>query len=317
MSALIESKKIEEISPQKPASHKKSASPLNRDDKLWGRLFILPPFIGILLFVLAPIVFTVILSFSDWSGTENIFRVRFTDPLFRNFGELFKSVDFWKSVTNTIVYMIGIPIGITISLLVAIGLNRKIFLAEAFKVIYYIPVIASVVAVALLFQRLYTVDGPLNKLITAFGFDPIYWSSSGGKMRASIIVMMVWKGLGTSVLLFIAGLQGVPSHYFEAAKIDGANAWTIFRKITLPFLYPVLFFIIVTSIIGGAQIFAEPNLIYGTNLETRTVVQYRIYVRAIERSGGVASAMALILGIMIFAVTAFQFWLDRRLNHER
>lgn len=295
---------------------KKRNAALTKNDRFWGYIFIIPVFVGILLFVFLPIVMTVNLSFSNWTGSQNIFQVSYATPVFRNFSDLFASQEFWKSVLNTVVYMIGIPIGIVLALLIALGLNRKIFMGEVFKVVYYIPVIASVVAISLLFQRLYAVDGPLNKILGVFGIKPVYWANSGGTMRASIVIMMVWKGLGTSILLFLAGLQGVPTHYYEAARIDGANSFVQFFKITFPFLYPVVFYVIVTSIIGGAQIYAEPNLIYGINVETRSVVQYMIYVRSTEYNGGMASAMALILGIMIFIVTAVQLWLNNRRQND-
>jgi len=235
---------------------------------------------------------------------------------------------------HTAFYMIGIPIGLVLSTLAALGMNRAIFgtkgISVAFRVIYYLPVISSVVAISLLFSSLFNLNGMMNKVLGLFtvkgkflglfGSVPVAWNQAPYN-RISLIILMVWRGLGGSTLLLIAGLQGVSPTYYEAARLDGAGAGAAFFRITLPLLMPVYFFLIVTSIIGGAQLYVEPSLIYGdTNIQTKTVVQYIYYTRFGgdgSKQAGLASAAAMVLAVFVFIVTAIEFWINNLLGRDR
>ena len=295
-------------------------------DNLWGYVFIAPIFVGIILFVALPLVLSIYASFTAWPGASPIFSARLIG--WENYRRVlvadiewglllsvrpwraFYQNLFWRSIINTVFYMIGIPIGLILSMLAAIGMNRAIKGANAFRVLYYLPAISSPIAIALLFRFVFESNGLLNQSLF---FLPDFWWMRPPLDRVSIIILMVWRGLGGSALLFIAGLQGISTNYYEAAKLDGANSVSIFFRITLPLLKPVIFFLVVTGIIGGAQLFVEPQMIFGNhNRYTFTVVQHIYNLRFNAPFAGMASAASVMLAIFVFLITAFQFWINGR-----
>ena len=188
---------------------------------------------------------------------------------------------------------------------------------KVFRVLYYTPVITSVVAVSFIFQRMFMSDGgTINTFLMSLGIkNPPNWMSHPGYTKWVIIIMAVWKGLGSSIIMYIAGMQGISSTYYEAAKIDGAGWFYTFRKITLPLLMPVTFYLLVTGIIGGAQMYVEPRLIFtgnGPANSTFTTVIH-LYDNTFRNSkAGYGSAVAIVLGIIVFLVTALQFYINGR-----
>jgi multiple sugar transport system permease protein len=287
---------------------KKRSGMIRFKENLWGYAFIAPVFLGIALFTVLPLILSVYASFTSWPGASPIFSARLTGV--KNYATIFTDALFWRSMLNTVFYMIGIPIGLALSMLAALGMNRKIVGAKTFRVIYYLPVISSVVAVSLLFRSIFNLNGMLNRFLGFFKIAPVPWSYAPYN-RISLVILMVWRGLGGSTLLLIAGLQGVSPTYYEAAKLDGAGAPATFFRIVLPLLKPVLFYLVVTSIIGGAQLYTEPNLIYGNdNQDVITVVQYIYQKRFARNLAGVASAAAMILAVFIFSVTTLQFGIN-------
>ena len=177
---------------------------------------------------------------------------------------------------------------------------------------YYVPVVSSLVAVAILWAWVFNYDyGLLNTIIKALtGQHGPNWLGDEMWVKVSMIIFMVWKGLGTSIILYLAGLQSIPRDYYEAARIDGANSWQLFRNITIPLVSPVTFYLLITGLIGGFQVFVEvqvkvPN--GGTNYSAATVVYY-LYDKAFSnRQMGYGSAIAFILCIIIFIVTLINF----------
>ncbi|MDR1787013.1 MAG: sugar ABC transporter permease [Treponema sp.] len=254
-------------------------------------------------------------SFTNWPLGQSIGSARWVG--FKNYLDMFRNPLFWQSLANTFYYMIGIPIGIVLSLCLAALMNRHTPGETIFRVIYYTPVITSVVAVSFIFQRLFMTDGGvINTYLRALGMaQPPKWLSDPHYTKWVIIIMSVWKGLGGSVILYIAGMQGISRTYYEAARIDGASPLRIFRTITLPLLAPVTFYMIVTSIIGGAQIYVEPRLIFtgnGPGNSTFSTVIY-LYDHTFRNSrAGYGSAIAMILSLIVFAVTALQLYLNSR-----
>ena len=278
-------------------------------EDFWGYLFILPVLIGIVVFVAIPMFLTVYASFTAWPGGASIFNWRLIG--FRNYQYiLFEDPLFWRSIGNTLFYMIGIPIGLALSLLAALGMNRAIRGAQAFRVIYYIPAISSPVAISLLFRFMFDYRGIVNQML--FFLPDLRWGLPPWD-RVSLIILMVWRGLGGSALLFLAGLQGVSQSYYEAARLDGASRLQMTVKITVPMLMPVIFFLVVTGVIGGAQLYVEPNMIFGNdNRYIMTVVQHIFELRFSRLRGNVASAASVVLAALIFFVTAVQFWINGR-----
>lgn len=246
---------------------------------------------------------------------------------------------------NTVFYMIGIPIGMILAMFFAVCMTRDIPGANVFRVLYYFPSVASTVSIVYTFKLMFSNGGVMNQLLglTDFrgqgftwlsigtGLEALTWNGLTGQsvmnafMNSSywcqgiitkciIIIMSVWKGLGGTVILYIAGLSGVNSATKEAAQIDGANGWQIFWKVTMPDLYPTIFYNIVTAVIGGMQIYMEPELMAANAAFTSGYVwliyNYGITARNPAQSHGAAYGM--ILAVMILVLTLFQFWLDSK-----
>lgn len=291
----------------KPKKRRMSAAAL--EEHRWGLAFVAPPFIGFLAFMAFPIVFAFIASLTKWNGINNMLD-NFVG--LQNYIKLFSDAKFWKVLGNTVIYMIGIPIGMILGLVIAVGMNRKIRGIKVLRTMYYIPVISSLVAVAILWMWVFNYDyGLLNSIIKAVsGAHGPNWLGDEFWVKVSMIIFMVWKGLGTSVVLYLAGLQGIPRDYYEAAKIDGATGWNLFRHITVPLVSPVTFYMLITGLIGGFQVFVEVVVMVpngGLNNSAATVVFY-LYQKAFEsRQMGYASAMAFLLAIIIFIITAINF----------
>jgi multiple sugar transport system permease protein len=286
-------------------------SRLHRRENLAALGFVAIPLIGFLLFTLDPLLFSVYASFTSWNGLG--------DPTFNgiaNYIQMWNDPYFAKAMWNTFFMMIGIPVGLVISLVLALALNRKMRGTTFFRTVYYVPVISSIAAVAILWQWAFNGDfGLINQALALVGIDGPNWLMDTATVKPALILMAVWKGLGYSMLLYLAALQSVPRHLYEAAALDGANTWQQFRHITLPMVRPVTFFLVVTSIIGGSQIFIEINIMTptgGPEFSSATIVWY-IWQKAFENMQmGYASAMSVVLGLIVFTITAIQFRVNAR-----
>lgn len=286
-------------------------SRLHRREHLAALGFIAIPVVGFLLFTLYPLLFSIYASFTSWNGLS--------DPVFNgidNYITMMNDPYFLKAMWNTFFMMIGIPLGLILSLALALGLNRKMRGTTFFRTVYYLPVISSIAAVAILWQWAYNGDfGLINQVLDVFGIAGPNWLQDTATVKPAIIIMAVWKGLGFSMLLYLAALQSVPGHLYEAAALDGANTWQQFRHITLPMVRPVTFFLVVTSIIGGSQIFIEINIMTpggGPEFGSASIVWY-IWQKAFSSlQMGYASSMSIVLGLIVFVITFIQFRLNRR-----
>lgn len=293
----------------------KSKSNLYRKEKYYGFLFILAPVLGLILFTLYPVLYSFYGSFTDWDGLGQMSFIGLD-----NYIDIFQDEQFYKAMYNTLFLMIGIPIGLILALLLALGLNRGIFGTTTFRVIYYIPVISSLAAISILWQWAYNGDyGLVNQFLDLFGIEGPNWLANKNTVKPAIMIMAIWKGLGYSMLLYLAALQSVSRSYYEAAEIDGANALQSFWNITWPMVKPVTFFIVVTSIIGGSQIFTEINIMTSTGgpeYSSASVVFY-VWQKAFGNlQMGYASAMAVVLGLFIFIVTLIQFKMNEKSSYD-
>lgn len=284
-------------------------------DNIWGYAFVLIPILGNIIFVFIPLIMTIYASFTAWPLGQKITDAKWVG--LQNYITMFNTPLFWKSLGNTIFYMIGLPIGIVLSLILAVLMNRGTRYENVFRVIYYVPAVTSVVAITFVFQRMFMSDGGvINNFLTSIGIsNPPNWMSHPSYTKWVIIIMAVWRGLGSSAIMYIAGMQGIPRSYYEAAIIDGANAFQIFRRITLPLLAPVTFYLLVTGVIGGAQMYVEPRLMFSGNgpaNSTFTTVIH-LYDNTFRNSkAGYGSAVATVLGIFVFIVTAIQLYINDR-----
>lgn len=287
----------------------------HKKDNLWGYAFVAIPLIGMLIFVLIPLCMSIYASLTAWPLGQPITNAKYVG--LKNYVDMFKSPLFYKSLGNTFYYMLGIPIGLVISLFYAMLMNRGTKYENVFRVIYYIPVISSVVAISFIFQRLFMTDGgALNNFLMSLGIEnPPNWLGTPAYTKWVIIILNVWKGLGSSIILYIAGMQGISSTYYEAAKIDGAGWLYTFRKITFPLIMPVTFYLIVTGVIAGAQMYVEPRLIFTANgpaNSTFTTVIHLYDYTFTNSKAGYGSAVSIVLGVIVFGVTALQFYINSR-----
>ena len=294
---------------------RKRTSTIQRNENIWGYAFIVLPFIGLILFTLLPLIISIYSSFTAWPLGQSLFDAKFIG--WDNYKEVLNSDMFWKSLGNTFYYMIGIPIGLVISLTLAMMMNRGTRYENTFRVIYYIPVITSTVAISFVFRQLFSSDsGIVNNILSNFGIeDTPFWLSDPRYTKWVIIIMTVWKGIGNSIIMYIAGMQGIDAGLYEAATIDGANSWKRFRYITIPLLRPVTFYLIVTSVIGGTQMYTEPRLVYTANgpaNSTFTTVIHLYDYTFVHSRAGYGSAVAVILAIIVFILTAMMLYSNRR-----
>ena len=286
-------------------------SRLHRREQQIALLFIAIPLIGFLLFTLYPLLYSVYASFTSWNGLAA--------PKFNgldNYIKMWNDPYFLKSMWNTLFLMIGIPIGLVLSMALALGLNRRMRGITFFRTVYYIPVISSIAAIAIMWQWAYNGDfGLINQVLDLVGIQGPNWLADKDTVKPALIIMATWKGLGYSMLLYLAALQSVPRYLYEAAALDGAGTWAQFRHITLPMVRPVTFFLVVTSIIGGSQIFIEINIMTplgGPEFSSASIVWY-IWRQAFNNlQMGYASSMSIVLGLIIFVITVIQFRLNRR-----
>jgi multiple sugar transport system permease protein len=273
-----------------------------RAQALAGYLFIAPAMVIFFVFTLLPVAIALYLSFTnydvftkmDWIGTAN-----YQDVLEDEF--------FWRAFWNTTTYTAWtIPLSMAIGLGLALLLNQKLLGLGAYRTIYYIPVVTSMVAVAMIWIQLFDpFYGVLSNGLEAVGIKGIDWLGDPNLAMPSIIAVSVWKVIGWNMLIYLAGLQGIPAYLREAAAIDGANRWQTFWKITLPLLQPTTFFIFVTSLIGAFQVFDQVYVMTGGGpANATTTLVHQIYNAAFKALDmGYAAAMSFVLFGIILVVT--------------
>lgn len=225
-----------------------------------GYLFITPYVLHFFLFLAFPLIFSFILIFHRWDILSPMNWVGMG-----NFEKLFQDRLFFKSLFNTIVFLIiHIPLQITVALFIAEVLNQKIKFRGFFRAAFFLPVVVSGVVISMLWSQLYAQDtGLLNSFLTSIGLGRINWITSPRMAMPSIAFVATWKNVGLYIVLFLVGLQSVPKSLYEAADIEGANHWRKFIHITLPMINPTMFMVVVLSTIGGFSLFIEPVIITG------------------------------------------------------
>lgn len=293
----------------KPA--KKGA--LMRHNTLVAYSFILPNLIGFFVFTFIPIVFSLFLSLCEWN-TGNTFRI----VGFDNFITMFTAdKSFWTALKNTLYYtVVTVPLCMAISLALAILLNKPIKGKTFFRSVFFFPYVASLVAIAVVWMALFNPDrGPVNQILMAIGIsNPPRWAASQEWAMPTIIGLTIWKGMGYYMIVFLAGLQGVNRELYEAAEIDGANKWKQFTNVTWPSITPTTFFVLMMLITAT---FKSYDIMYITTQggpgEATKVLAYHIYNSAfVSGKFGYASAIAMVLFVIIICVTLVQFRLEKR-----
>jgi multiple sugar transport system permease protein len=283
-------------------------------EALAAYLFLLPGLLPMLAFVLAPIGGGLFFSLLKWNLLEP-----WTFIGLENYRGLVADPEFWGSLRVSATYMAGVvPIGTVIALGLALALNRGRRGVIVYRTLYFMPVVTATVAIALLWRWLYAGQlGLINTLLALAGIEGPNWLGDPDWALPAVMVMSVWKGLGYTMVIFLAGLQGVPEHLYEAAKIDGAGAWARFRHVTLPMLSPTTFFILVVGLIGALQVFDQIFVMTSGGPYRATVsVSYFIYETGFKLLNmGYAAAVAWLLFVIIFLITLLQWRLQDRWVH--
>lgn len=274
-------------------------------DSAWAIVLLLPNLLGFLIFTLLPVIASFLLSFTDWDMMKPIQFIGL-----QNYSDLFKDQIFIKVLWNTLYFsFVTVPIGIVLSLFLATALNQHIRGIKLYRAAYFLPVISSMVAVAVIWQWIYNPEyGVLNFLLSLVGIKGPSWLSSVTWAMPAVMLTSIWKGLGFNMLLFLAGLQGISDSYYEAADIDGAKWFEKFRYITVPLLSPTTFFVTVMAIIGSFQVFDSVFLMtQGGPARSTSVLVHYLYQNAFQYFRmGYASAIAYILFFLVLIFTLIQ-----------
>lgn len=278
------------------------------DRSRYGLYFVSPFFIIFLIFSLAPILYSLYLSFTSWDG--------FSDPVFvglANYQRLLSDSFFFKSILNTlIIWVFSIIPQLTLALTLAIILNEKFLRGKnLFTAVYYFPNIITPVTLGVLFALMFDWQtGSINNLLESIGLidQPINWFNSPFLSRIIVATVIMWQNFGFNMLVFLAGLHSVPRELYEAAEVDGASRFQRIRYIMIPLIKPVLLFVIITSIIGGLQLFDAPLMLgKGPDNTTMTMVMY-LYETAFQNFNfgyGAAIAYAIFVIIVVFSLISF------------
>jgi len=281
--------------------------PQTRRDLLSGLAYLAPSMIVLLVFVILPVLTALFLSFTSWEA-------RSTDAAFigvKNYVDLLGSGELWNAVRNTIYFsVLKISLDLVFALGIALLLNQKLRAIGFYRTLYFLPVITSIVAVGAVFRVIYNPHfGLLNGFLGLFGLPPQRWLSDPNMALPSVTMVALWKGLGYDIVIFLAGLQGIPQTFYEAAKIDGANGWQRFRHVTWPLLSPVTFFVVVIGIINSFKVFSLIHVMTpeGGPLNSTEVLVFYIYRLAFQEFRfGKAAAVAFILFAIVLGITVFQ-----------
>ena len=289
---------------------KQAFTGLRRDETIAGYLFLLPNFIGFLVFMMFPILFAFYIMLTNWSlsGTPEFVGLQ-------NFRTMWGDRLFWQSLKNSFYYtFVAVPSGIFIAFWLALALNRKMRGILFFRTVYFLPQITLTVAAAIIWRWIYQPDiGLFNYLLGLIGIDGPNWIHHTKWAMPSVIIMSNWQGIGFAMLILLAGLQGIPEEYYEAAAIDGATPWQRMRFVTLPMLSPALFFVVVTSLIGAFQAFDQFFVLTeGGPANATTPLTLYIFNNAFEFfKMGYGAALAAVLFIIILIITIIQWQLAR------
>ena len=285
---------------------------MRRRSILVGWSFILPNFVGFALFTLIPVIAAFGLAFMKWDG--------FNDPEFvgiRNFIRLFRDDNFRIALLNTVLYAAGhVPLTLAFALGLALLLNQKLRGIAFFRVAIFFPYITSLVAIAIVWNMLFNpTSGPINQFLQLLGIaHPPGWTASTAWALPAVIITGVWRDMGYYMVLFLAGLQAIPGEYYEAASVDGAGGWRKFWSITLPSLRPTTFLVLVLLSVSSFKVF---DLIFvmtqgGPGRATLVLSQLIYQDGIINGQFGYASAISLVLFVIVLVVTVFQFRIQQR-----
>lgn len=276
-------------------------SKMKKRENIWGWCLVSPMILKVLIFVVFPTVFCLLISFTDYNMLAAGKKI--TKFTLDNYKEVLHSEQFWRSMWNTIYLMIAIPIRLLLGFLLAYALNYKFLRGRTvYRVIYYLPAVSSVVAVALVWKWFFNTDGVLNILL---GTD-IAWLQDPDVVKNSLIIKGVWGGLGGTMLMYLAGMQNISEDIYEQAALDGATPIVKMFKITLPLLAPITLYLVLTGITGGLNAFAD-NYTMVSSTASNTAV-YWIYNQFLGGNYPLvgASSFVLMMFVIVFSIPQYK-----------
>ncbi|RKP53924.1 sugar ABC transporter permease [Cohnella endophytica] len=285
-----------------------------RKENLAGYIFVGPLFIGLTVLTIIPTLLSLVLSFTDWSFIAGFDKIKFVG--FKNYSMLFDDNVFRISMKNNLILLLVVPIQLVLSLIIAVVIDRFVFFKSFFKVIFFLPYISSIVAVAIVFQLLFHPSyGPINQFLLAIGVkNPPLWLADIHYALPSVMIILVWIGIGFCLIVYLAALQSIPRDLYESADIDGAGSWTRFMKITFPLVSPTTFFLLVTGLISTFKSFDIIKVLTeGKPAYSTSVITYYLYTTAFENlKTGYASAIAWFLFGCVLLITLVQLNVQKR-----
>ena len=292
----------------------KKSTAIVRRNRRKAYLFLLPNFLGFIVFTLIPVAMALFYSFTNYDGNKKMDFVGLD-----NFIKLFSDSSFVISLQNTIIYtIVTVPLIIVLSLLVSVLMNNGVKGAPVYRAIMLFPHIASIVAVTVVWQFLYNAkSGPINQILRSIGIaNPPSWLSDQKTALLAVMIMIIWEGIGYYMITYLAGLRGIPKDQYEAATVDGANAWEKLIYVTVPNLRPVTFYATIMCIINSFQVFTPIYVMTkGGPGRATSVLVLKIYEDAfVNYKFGYASAEAMILFLLILVVTLIQFYHNKKLE---
>jgi oligogalacturonide transport system permease protein len=277
-------------------------------DRRLGLVYAMPFLIGILVFTLFPFVASLLLSFSDYQLQDPISRAGFVG--IDNYSAMAADPTFRQSIWVTLIYVfVTVPLKLAFALAIAFVLNFRLRAIGAFRTAYYLPsILGGSVAIAVVWRYVFAADGLFNQALDLIGMDGINWLGEPGYAMATIVLLRLWQ-FGSAMVIFLAGLQAIPNDLYEAAMIDGARRWTIFWRVTLPLLTPVIFFNFIMQFVQAFQEFNGPYVITGGGpLKSTYLLPLMIYEETFKYFDvGYASALSWVLFLIIAVMTAIAF----------
>ncbi|MBL7256353.1 carbohydrate ABC transporter permease [Paractinoplanes lichenicola] len=282
-----------------------------RRDQLTAYVFITPALFGSLVFVFLPLVLVVWYSLHEWNVLADTFNFVGAE----NYRKLADDPNVPAVLRATAFFSIGLVVlNLALALLLAVLLNQKLRGTTVFRVLFFSPVVVSLLAWTIVWGFLLQDNGGINGLLDTIGIDGPNWLRSGGTAMASVVVVQVFKNVGLNMVLFLAALQGVPQDLYEAARTDGASPWTIFRRITLPLISPTILLTSIITVVGSLQVFAQISVLtQGGPGTSTTVLVYYLYQQAFQfHAFGYGATLSVLLFLIVLALTVLQWQMRKR-----
>jgi len=294
-----------------PPKRGRAGSALRRAEAGAGLILASPALVVFTVFMFVPLALTFWYSLHRYTGFG---RLRWLG--LQNYRDIAADATFWRALLNTVLYTaVAVPLAVALGLGAALLLNRALPARGLFRALIYVPVVVSGVAAGVIFLRLFDpLRGILNQIGTGLGLPAIDWQGSGAAALISVIAVTTWQGIGFGMVVYLAGLQGIPRETYEAAAVDGATGWRSFRNITWPLLAPTTFFLIVYSIILSFQVF---DVVYvltrgGPGTATTFLVQYAYEQGFARRRQGYAAAIGVVIYVIVLGLTLVQWRVTKR-----